>query len=286
MPFPSTVLRVVIVSPSDVGPVRDSIEQCIHQWTSEHAYRQGVTLMPVRWETDASPDVGRPQEVINNQIIDPADIVVAVFRSKVGSPTGKEDSGTIEEIKRGIEQGKRVMIYFSGSEADGTSPDADQIEKLKQFKLWCRERALYFEYDSTQHLIAQLRRHLSSSVDSIMKRLEESPEVNLSSGSHVTAPANQDLRQPDPDDKGTEGAVRSVSRSAQKPVEPLDTGLIRRDAQLRACLDLGGMQVTKLTEEEIHFRFILTNIGRHKAGVALVQVMLELPQFGGQQATR
>lgn len=272
MPFQSTTLRVVIVSPSDVGPTREAVVQCIQEWTSEHSYRLGVTLLPIRWETDASPDIGRPQEVINTQIIDPADIVVAVFRSKVGSPTGREDSGTIEEIKRGIDQGKRVMIYFSRNEADGTNPDADQTEKLKLFKLWCKEKALYFEYDTAEHLVAQLRHHLSSSVDTIMARLNRDAAPSTISSSAILASENDVVAKPTYDSGNFDGDVSPTTGPAPSTLEPLDTGLVRRDVQLRACLDLAGMQIAQLTEEEIHFRFTLTNIGRHPASITNIHI--------------
>ena len=44
--------------------------------------------MPVGWETHSSPDLGAPaQEQINERILEHCDLLIAVFWTRLGTPT-------------------------------------------------------------------------------------------------------------------------------------------------------------------------------------------------------
>jgi hypothetical protein len=89
----------------------------------------------VKWETHATPVTGqRPQETINSQLIRDGDILIVMFWTKLGSPTGIAESGTAEEIKEFVTAGKPAMIYFSSRPIDPSLIDTDQLNKLKAFK--------------------------------------------------------------------------------------------------------------------------------------------------------
>ncbi|UQD71273.1 hypothetical protein JEY40_36380 [Bradyrhizobium japonicum] len=75
-----------------------------------------------------------PQEVINRQVVDHCDLLVGIFWTRIGSPTGVAESGTIEEIERVAKQGKPVMLYFSQSKQNPDSIDLDQLRRLRDFK--------------------------------------------------------------------------------------------------------------------------------------------------------
>lgn len=51
--------------------------------------------------------MGDPQLIINNSIIKNADMVIALFGSRLGTPTARATSGTIEEIEEMIKAGKQ-----------------------------------------------------------------------------------------------------------------------------------------------------------------------------------
>jgi hypothetical protein len=55
----------------------------------------------------------RPQAIINRQLVDDADLLFAVFSTRLGSPTGVAESGTAEEIERLRGMQKPVLVYFS-----------------------------------------------------------------------------------------------------------------------------------------------------------------------------
>jgi hypothetical protein len=114
MSYGARVFRILTASPSDVEDERELAVRTIQEWNDLHsADRRGV-LLPLRWETHSAPRYGeRPQEVINRQVVDHADLLIGVFWTRVGTPTGIAESGTLEEIERVAAEGKLVMLYFS-----------------------------------------------------------------------------------------------------------------------------------------------------------------------------
>jgi hypothetical protein len=135
MAYDSRVYRILIASPSDVEEEREIAVKVIQEWNDLYSYSRKVALLPLRWETHTAPDYGtRPQEVINRAIVDECDLLVGIFWTRLGSPTGAADSGTLEEIERVGKAGKPIMLYFSKVEIDPDRIDIEQIEKLKEFK--------------------------------------------------------------------------------------------------------------------------------------------------------
>lgn len=156
MSFTATVLRVLVASPSDVPKARDAVESAIHSWNSSHAATRSIVLLPWRWESSSVPLLGdHPQSIINEQGVDGADIVVALFGSRLGSPTREAVSGTVEEIERAVNSGKPVHPYFS------TAPlphdvDTSQLDGLRQFRQEISERGLLGEFDDVRQLESQI----------------------------------------------------------------------------------------------------------------------------------
>ena len=156
MSFVATALRVLVASPSDVPDARDAVESAIHSWNSRHAANRNIVLLPWRWESNSVPLLGNhPQSIINEQGVDGADIVVALFGSRLGSPTREAVSGTVEEIERAVNSGKPVHLYFS------TAPlphdvDVSQLEGLRQFRQEISERGLLGEFDDARQLESQI----------------------------------------------------------------------------------------------------------------------------------
>jgi hypothetical protein len=127
MSYDCRVYRILIASPSDVEDERDIAVKVIHEWNDLNSYSRKVTLLPLRWETHTAPDYNtRPQEVINRAVVDECDLLVGIFWTRIGSPTGTAVSGTLEEIDRVGKAGKPIMLYFSRVEID---PDKIVVEQ-------------------------------------------------------------------------------------------------------------------------------------------------------------
>ncbi len=152
-----------------------------------------------RLEDDTTPETGRrTQESINRQIVDPADILIAVFSARLGTPTGKAKSGTVEEIERFLRANKRVMVYFAKRRASADTASSFEYKRLMSFKERFRRTALYFEYASIGALAAHVSDDLVRLVreptagDSLRRLSGFSTEgVLLSSPEHLYKMASQ-----------------------------------------------------------------------------------------------
>jgi hypothetical protein len=115
-------------------------------------------LLPKHWKSDAVPllhtDGG--QAVIDSQIVDDADIVIAVFDSRLGSETNGAASGTAYEIERTAEAGKPVHVYFS-DEPISRSADPAELARLNAFRSEMESKGLVGVYADTNDLGFQVR---------------------------------------------------------------------------------------------------------------------------------
>ncbi len=99
-----------------------------------HSEDKSVVLMPVGWDTHAAPQMGaRPQALIN-KVLDGCDLLVAVFWTRIGSPSGKSPSGTVEEIEEHLRVKKPTMIYFPMHPLDLTALTMSSIVRFASFE--------------------------------------------------------------------------------------------------------------------------------------------------------
>ncbi|OZC42403.1 hypothetical protein CH289_27365 [Rhodococcus sp. RS1C4] len=110
----------------------------MHKWNSRRAVSAGFVLVPRHYSTDAVSlfaTGGDGQAMINDQLVNDADIVISLFRHKLGSPTPRAVSGTAEEIETTLANGRRLHIFFSNDTPDLREQAArDQWDSLAKFK--------------------------------------------------------------------------------------------------------------------------------------------------------
>ena len=136
-------LRIFIASPSDVVTERAKLETVVDSLKPMADYL-GLTLEVVDWR-DVVPDVGRPQQVIFNQL-DPSswDIFVGVLWHRFGTPPGAKDksgkdylSGTEEEFKTVYQlwkqYGKPRIVLYRCTRTLPYDVDSHQLEKVREF---------------------------------------------------------------------------------------------------------------------------------------------------------
>jgi len=173
--YSATVFNVLIASPSDVNDEREAIAQTIHDWNSLNSSETGKVLLPVRWESHSAPAMGdRPQQLINDQVVRDCDMLIGAFWTRIGSPTGVENSGTVEEIKLFLRQKKPVMLYYSQKPVDINAADLEQVQKLKDFKKSIREQGIQEQYCNIDELKQKLMRQLTI----IMRGISVGTQVN------------------------------------------------------------------------------------------------------------
>ena len=187
MPYNATAINVMIASPSDVSVERNIIRSTVHEWNAVHSRERGLVLTPIGWESHSFPEIGRPQAVINRQILEQSDLLIAVFWTRLGSPTGEAESGTVEEIEKHIGLGRPAMIYFSNAPVRPDSVDDKQYGALRKFRTEFEKRGLIEVYGSTDEFRLKLSRQLAQTVIKSFGKLF-SNENDVSAATPVVKP--------------------------------------------------------------------------------------------------
>lgn len=182
------VYRCLIISPSDVVDARDALEQVINEWNAHVGRALGARVEAVRWETHATPEMGgRPQGILNEQLVDSCDLGVAVFWSRLGTPTGEHESGSVEELERLLNRHARVLVYFCTANIPQAAMSDDQFPRLAKAREAFESRGLLGTYSSPEQLARTFLLHLTSTMTSLLLQGEASAQPIPSVGT-ATAP--------------------------------------------------------------------------------------------------
>ena len=160
---PGHIVRAFIAGPSDVSAEKLEAIKTIWQWNSINSFERAIAVQPVSGDDARAEHGSHPQKIINSQLLDGCAILIAIFRSRLGSPTDTEASGTVEEIKEFIRRrgGKHVMLFFS-NENHPNKVSADDLNALRAFKTEMSSQGLYVEFDGDFH--QKISQHLQATM--------------------------------------------------------------------------------------------------------------------------
>lgn len=131
----------------------------VSRWNAIYGQQFAAVVVPTNWQQHSVAEHGvRPQEALNTQLVDDADIVIAIFWHRLGSPTGEAESGTVEEIERALRGGAYVGILRCSREVPPAEIDAAQLQRLREFYEGIQSRSLILEYRDD----AGLARHVDA----------------------------------------------------------------------------------------------------------------------------
>jgi hypothetical protein len=164
MPRNARVYDCLVISPGDVDAERDAIDGAVQFYNTVFGIHSGVVVQTSRWEY-AAPDLhGPPQAVINRQIGDHCELGIAVFWSRLGTPTDEHDSGSIEEIERLLARGARVMVYHCVRDVPQDRLRDSQYPLLQAKLVELKQRGLVKEFRTTEELTKLVLGHLGSAI--------------------------------------------------------------------------------------------------------------------------
>jgi len=146
-----TLLKVFIASPSDVNKERDEVEKLISQWNNQNVDEKNTMLMPIRWENNSSASYRLNedgQSVINEQLLDDSDILIAIFGNTIGTrnkSTGK--TGTQEEIDYFYAKNQDHLGVFFVDAEDVPKKHINDYPLVKEYQEELQEKGLYDIFD-------------------------------------------------------------------------------------------------------------------------------------------
>jgi hypothetical protein len=188
MPKQTIEYQCLLISPSDVLEERDALTELVNNWNAQIGRGLGVRVELVRWESHATPDMAdSPQNVINIQLVEDCDLGIAVFWSRLGTPTSSHPSGSVEEIYKLVHKGARVLVYFSERPIPQSALHDDQFPKLQEVRTQLQDQGLLATYSNIANLREQVQLHLTNVITQLLAKDRDVTSFVPASGS-VTAP--------------------------------------------------------------------------------------------------
>ncbi len=180
MPKDVVEITVFLASPGDVKRERAAVRTAVEEVNRTSGEHDGFRLNVKGWETHTRPAAtkkGRAQDAIFGQI-GPYDIFLGIMWTRVGTPTGKAASGTIEEYEFARRQWSRrrkykpsVMFYFRSKVAtDIDRLDPEQLKQVQLFKQRVFKDGLAREYGTDKAFEGMMREHLTLEARAVLKR--------------------------------------------------------------------------------------------------------------------
>ena len=166
--------NIMISSPSDMASYAQLVRELIVEYNTKEGISKGVLFVPQDWKKDARTAYGSSaQAVIDQQITNGADAVIALFGAKFGTPTNGFASGTLSEIENVHIKGGEVLTYFcTGKVVDIDSVDPEQLIAVREYK--SKYPGLYFEFKSKTTFKSRVMSDLSKLADVLHKKAKKS----------------------------------------------------------------------------------------------------------------
>jgi hypothetical protein len=189
MSFQANVFKVMIASPEDVAEEQKIVTGAIYRWNDTNASVRQLVLLPIRWETRGTTQIGASaQTAIHHQILDDADIVIGIFGPRIGTTTEESIRGTVEEIKKHVAAGKAAKIYFSEMPRSQKRGDQNQYASVQKFREELDDSGLYSTYESLQQFRDNFEHHLALEMNHPRYRWLEPPDKTVAA-SQLKTPA-------------------------------------------------------------------------------------------------
>lgn len=183
MPKETTVLQIFVASPSDVAEERIALEIVVTQLNQIWSKSLGLTLELIKWETNVHPSFSRDvQSVINEQINQDYDIFIGIFWNRIGTPTPRATSGSIEEFNNAFSRfqltknAPEIMLYFKDAPIAPSKIEIDQLNAVLNFKKSLSDKGgLYSIFEDQTSFESSLRAHLSAIVQKFAQKRPLTP---------------------------------------------------------------------------------------------------------------
>ncbi len=133
MPRNLTSVSIFLSSPGDVSQERALVTTAIDEWNGRMSRDRGIFFDLIKFETSVSAGFGDDgQGVINEQVADDYDVLIAIFWKRLGSETARASSGSVEEFQRALSRYKNgekieISFLFKTTPVDVRDPSSSQI---------------------------------------------------------------------------------------------------------------------------------------------------------------
>lgn len=148
-------LRIFLASPGDVQVERTIVQEVLSELNITYGTPNGINLKLVNWEDYSYPSIGEdPQDLINSQLPFDYDVFLVLFWTRIGTPTNRSKSGTIEELEIALKKKENgedieIMGYFKTEAPASLNEITEQYFEVKKLQADFGKNSLYKEFAST-----------------------------------------------------------------------------------------------------------------------------------------
>jgi formylglycine-generating enzyme required for sulfatase activity len=176
-------LNVFIASPTDVTSEREIVRGVCGQLNRDKLIQgYNIAFKDIGWE-DMFPSPGRPQDIVN-RLVEECDIFVCIFHRRFGSPTGKQESGTLEEFLLAYDLWEslskpHILFYFKEVRISSSKDLSDaQLQKVFELKerIVTDRKLLFKEFATSDEFQGMFTDHLKGWV---VANVKSEPEKGL-----------------------------------------------------------------------------------------------------------
>lgn len=149
--YEAKVFRIMLGAPSDIKEEINIVRKYINEWNPINSENKGIVIFPINWKMDCYPASGiSPQEHINKVLTDRSDMMICIFGTRLGTPTNREISGTVEELKEHIANNRPAMVYFRTSVQNIHEVKPEELKKIIEFQEEIKGKAFFREYSTVK----------------------------------------------------------------------------------------------------------------------------------------
>jgi len=184
--MPQNVIQydLLISCPGDVRTEVELIKQAVDDFNSRYSDVLGISIRTKHWSKNSyAQSGGKPQKLLNEQLVKDCDAAIAIFWTRFGTPTDEYGSGTEEEIELMLESGKQVFMYFSDKPMSPSEIDSAEYARVKAFREKYKDRGIYSTFLSDDEFSKLIIAHLSQYFLSIKKiselEIKRAPKLSL-----------------------------------------------------------------------------------------------------------
>ena len=221
-------LLVFLASPGDVPTERRYVQEIVADLNRTVASDDGVVLQVVRWENDTFPGYGQDaQALINAQIAEMSryTLFVGIMWNRLGTPTSRASSGTVEEFERAVQAFKQngqpnIWFYFrqSASMLD-TEDQLEQRKKVLAFKKEVQANGMPGTYKNPSDFRDKFRNQVTLWLNARTRTMSEQDRQR---------PQEEDARR-----KRDEESRRRIEEERNRAEHEAEQGRIETEALLR-----------------------------------------------------
>ena len=181
------VLKIFLASPGDVVRERNYVKEVIDEINRTTAPSKGVRLEVVRSEGNVFPGYNPEggQAVLNAQIANMEEyaLFIGIMWNRVGTPTPRAVSGTIEEFERAVKAWKskkqpEIWFYFRQAAASlNTDEEIEQRQKVLNFRKTIKPCSFIRDYKNPSNFRDEFRIGISLWLAKLPNKTSSKPSI-------------------------------------------------------------------------------------------------------------